>query len=291
MVSCAVQTHMRQGWRAKGTGALQAMPQGGLAYFNCGEHSGASQPHKHTQVVPLPLASVAELEGASARPGSSGRDGPGMEGPCRPTEAGALQPSTIGSPGDTGCSGASADAAAQTARQAGFAGDPATIGPQGREDAGVGDAGPAPQHGEPAQARPECAVGEAAVAPLLQAAADRATRGALAAALEPRAVRSLPFRCFCAALPEQCGHPPYVMKFSSTVSSCQSGWLPFYCKSYESSHGCVVLSDSPCASGGRLAISVATTCGFACSHRRCVNRHLGLTWRHALLPSKRRTCS
>ncbi|KAL3142943.1 hypothetical protein ABBQ38_003229 [Trebouxia sp. C0009 RCD-2024] len=29
---------------------------GGLAYFNCGPESGASQPHKHVQVVPLPLA-------------------------------------------------------------------------------------------------------------------------------------------------------------------------------------------------------------------------------------------
>ncbi|KAK9839797.1 hypothetical protein WJX81_002359 [Elliptochloris bilobata] len=79
---------------------MQAMPHGGLAYFNCGEHSGASQPHKHTQIVPLPLA---------------------------------------------------------------------------------------------------------AVPPLLEAAADEATRGAGAAAWEPRAARALPFRCFCAALPEQEG--------------------------------------------------------------------------------------
>lgn len=32
------------------------MPGGGLAYYNCGPSSGASQPHKHVQVVPLPLA-------------------------------------------------------------------------------------------------------------------------------------------------------------------------------------------------------------------------------------------
>eukprot|EP00890_Picochlorum_soloecismus_P003465 jgi/Picsp_1/4119/NSC_01629-R1_ap4a phosphorylase ii len=32
------------------------MPAGGLAYFNCGENSGASQPHKHIQCIPLPLA-------------------------------------------------------------------------------------------------------------------------------------------------------------------------------------------------------------------------------------------
>ena len=34
----------------------QAFPRGALAYFNCGRDSGASQPHKHTQIVPLPLA-------------------------------------------------------------------------------------------------------------------------------------------------------------------------------------------------------------------------------------------
>jgi ATP adenylyltransferase len=32
------------------------MPEGGLAFYNCGEHSGRSQPHKHLQVVPLPFA-------------------------------------------------------------------------------------------------------------------------------------------------------------------------------------------------------------------------------------------
>ncbi|KAL0038020.1 hypothetical protein WJX79_009782 [Trebouxia sp. C0005] len=35
---------------------IQAVPEGALAYFNCGPESGASQPHKHIQVVPLPLA-------------------------------------------------------------------------------------------------------------------------------------------------------------------------------------------------------------------------------------------
>jgi len=34
---------------------LQALPQGGLAFYNCGEHSGRSQPHKHLQIVPLPF--------------------------------------------------------------------------------------------------------------------------------------------------------------------------------------------------------------------------------------------
>jgi len=35
---------------------LHSMPQGGLAYYNSGPISGASQPHKHMQIVPLPLA-------------------------------------------------------------------------------------------------------------------------------------------------------------------------------------------------------------------------------------------
>ena len=29
---------------------------GGVCYFNCGPDSGASQPHKHLQIVPLPLS-------------------------------------------------------------------------------------------------------------------------------------------------------------------------------------------------------------------------------------------
>lgn len=44
---------------------VRAMPRpyGGLAYFNCGPQSGASQPHKHIQVIPLPLITgpMAEL--------------------------------------------------------------------------------------------------------------------------------------------------------------------------------------------------------------------------------------
>eukprot|EP00197_Chlamydomonas_leiostraca_P002297 CAMPEP_0202857802 /NCGR_PEP_ID=MMETSP1391-20130828/601_1 /ASSEMBLY_ACC=CAM_ASM_000867 /TAXON_ID=1034604 /ORGANISM="Chlamydomonas leiostraca, Strain SAG 11-49" /LENGTH=312 /DNA_ID=CAMNT_0049536653 /DNA_START=76 /DNA_END=1014 /DNA_ORIENTATION=- len=42
---------------------LRAMPAGGLAFYNCGEHSGRSQPHKHMQVVPLPL-----IDGGAAEP-------------------------------------------------------------------------------------------------------------------------------------------------------------------------------------------------------------------------------
>ncbi|GMH41382.1 hypothetical protein BSKO_09292 [Bryopsis sp. KO-2023] len=34
---------------------MESMPNGGLAFFNCGPQSGASQPHKHIQVVPLPF--------------------------------------------------------------------------------------------------------------------------------------------------------------------------------------------------------------------------------------------
>lgn len=40
---------------------LQSMPQGGVAFFNCGPLSGASQPHKHTQIVPLPLSDSLSL--------------------------------------------------------------------------------------------------------------------------------------------------------------------------------------------------------------------------------------
>jgi ATP adenylyltransferase/5',5'''-P-1,P-4-tetraphosphate phosphorylase II len=34
---------------------MQAYPHGALAYYNRGPLSGASQPHKHIQLVPLPL--------------------------------------------------------------------------------------------------------------------------------------------------------------------------------------------------------------------------------------------
>ena len=52
------------------------MPRGGLAFYNCGPVSGASQPHKHVQVVPLPLddpeRSSSSSSGASdGAPGSS----------------------------------------------------------------------------------------------------------------------------------------------------------------------------------------------------------------------------
>lgn len=42
--------------------AIRLYPAGGaLAFYNCGDFSGRSQPHKHLQVVPLPLdESLAE---------------------------------------------------------------------------------------------------------------------------------------------------------------------------------------------------------------------------------------
>eukprot|EP00892_Ulva_mutabilis_P006083 jgi/Ulvmu1/3847/UM018_0063.1 len=39
---------------------IDAMPYGGLAYFNHGPDSGKSQPHKHVQVVPLPLSRAVD---------------------------------------------------------------------------------------------------------------------------------------------------------------------------------------------------------------------------------------
>lgn len=37
---------------------------GALAFYNCGEHSGRSQPHKHVQVVPLPFREDGDERGA-----------------------------------------------------------------------------------------------------------------------------------------------------------------------------------------------------------------------------------
>lgn len=47
------------------------MPNGGMAFYNCGPVSGASQPHKHVQLVPLPLDS-----GAAAAPAVGADPGP-----------------------------------------------------------------------------------------------------------------------------------------------------------------------------------------------------------------------
>ena len=50
------QKHQCLGWpESSATGChmavLQAMPHGGIAYYNCGPQSGASQAHKHLQVL------------------------------------------------------------------------------------------------------------------------------------------------------------------------------------------------------------------------------------------------
>ena len=55
-------------------------PGGGLAYFNRGPESGASQPHKHVQVVPLPL-----MEG-----GGEGGEGGNARAPFEPSALAAV---------------------------------------------------------------------------------------------------------------------------------------------------------------------------------------------------------
>lgn len=46
---------------------VDSMPgEGGMAFFNCGPISGASQPHKHIQCIPLPIAET--LESAAVDP-------------------------------------------------------------------------------------------------------------------------------------------------------------------------------------------------------------------------------
>jgi ATP adenylyltransferase/5',5'''-P-1,P-4-tetraphosphate phosphorylase II len=46
-----------------------------LAFYNCGEHSGRSQPHKHVQVVPLPFATAEERRRQRRQGGSGGGEG------------------------------------------------------------------------------------------------------------------------------------------------------------------------------------------------------------------------
>jgi hypothetical protein len=41
---------------------LAAMPQGGVAFYNCGEHSGRSQTHKHVQVRTLQVTTPHTLQ-------------------------------------------------------------------------------------------------------------------------------------------------------------------------------------------------------------------------------------
>jgi len=173
-------------------GAAQAMPGGGLAYFNCGEHSGASQPHKHTQVVPLPLATPAELtRGAEA---SASAPGPSSGPPVEDRPAG-LGPEA---------SGVSAPAAAGP--EGSRSSPPAAPAAPGLRRAGSGGAGEAGVCGGEAAAAGGGAAGEG-VPPLLDVLADEALRAAGAAAWEARPLRSLPFQCFCAALPARCPAP------------------------------------------------------------------------------------
>lgn len=54
---------------------MQSMPHGGLAFYNCGPASGASQPHKHLQIVPLPLDD-SHREGAGSSSSSGIRRPP-----------------------------------------------------------------------------------------------------------------------------------------------------------------------------------------------------------------------
>ncbi|GAB4819124.1 hypothetical protein N2152v2_006170 [Parachlorella kessleri] len=65
---------------------LQAMPHGGLAFYNCGPQSGASQPHKHVQLVPLPL------EGASLHPSSTAASDTGTRSPSSSSQGGSEDP-------------------------------------------------------------------------------------------------------------------------------------------------------------------------------------------------------
>lgn len=52
------------------------MPRGGLAFYNCGPVSGASQPHKHVQVVPLPLDDSGGPQGGAGSSGARSRQRP-----------------------------------------------------------------------------------------------------------------------------------------------------------------------------------------------------------------------
>jgi ATP adenylyltransferase len=66
---------------------LRAFREGGgggaLAFYNCGEFSGRSQPHKHVQVVPLPFA----LQPASSEGGGGGAAAAAAAPPVAPIDA------------------------------------------------------------------------------------------------------------------------------------------------------------------------------------------------------------
>lgn len=62
---------------------IDSMPHGGLAFYNCGSESGASQPHKHMQAVPLPLSQDTTNQHLPLEPLlSSGEEGVGEARNC-----------------------------------------------------------------------------------------------------------------------------------------------------------------------------------------------------------------
>ncbi|KAL4423467.1 hypothetical protein ABPG77_005419 [Micractinium sp. CCAP 211/92] len=74
---------------------LQDMPRGGLAFYNCGPVSGASQPHKHMQIVPLPLDGDGGSSGGSPA-GSVGEER--AQPPVWPAVAAATEGAPAGQP-------------------------------------------------------------------------------------------------------------------------------------------------------------------------------------------------
>uniref|UniRef100_A0A7S3QRK2 HIT domain-containing protein n=1 Tax=Dunaliella tertiolecta TaxID=3047 RepID=A0A7S3QRK2_DUNTE len=68
-------------------GMSQGRHSGGLAFYNSGEFSGRSQPHKHLQVVPLPFIDTDTGEGQQQQhgmPGQHSQDTDGMGPPVEP---------------------------------------------------------------------------------------------------------------------------------------------------------------------------------------------------------------
>jgi ATP adenylyltransferase len=69
---------------------------GGMAFFNCGPLSGASQPHKHIQCIPLPIAgrvASGEAESSSSPPPPS----PSSSSPPPPSSSSPPPPSSSSS--------------------------------------------------------------------------------------------------------------------------------------------------------------------------------------------------
>ncbi|GFR46338.1 hypothetical protein Agub_g7909 [Astrephomene gubernaculifera] len=129
---------------------LQAMPRGGVAFYNCGPHSGRSQPHKHMQVVPLPFL---EEEEEGQRQG----EGQGAQ--------------------------------------------------QQQQHAGGERSAEAPVHRL-----------------VMQAAAEAAAAGGGAAALQPFALRQVPYECYAALLPESPTPDQLESTFNSLLQLCHPGY-------------------------------------------------------------------